>query len=1174
MANDKHSKSVFKVKPWKVIVGLALLIPIVLVQWLLHSTYLLRVVVNEIEVAVPELEITTLAGSLAEGVQASGYYRVAGDNYTFDNLQLHLGLQCLLRKKVCIEMLNVANIEINLYSKPKPDQQQPITLPTIELPIDIGIEKLTIARLQINSDDAEVYAATNVSAAAQVDGSKVNINKLALTDAYCVWQLDAAVELHDQYPLSASVDCQSVAELGQAHLDLSQSVSNLHAEGKINPQHPSLASGGEVQLQYDIQPLQSSLPMSLQLALQENTVVALQDQQLTLKSGTVAVTAENMQAEFTLSARADYSTWPGEHQFSTTGEANLKTLALERFAWQLPKGSVAVTGQLQFNDGLTWQGNIDWQKVDLAYWQQTVTGTLSGRLHSNVSYRQDKLTASADITAFDGTINDQAVSGDGTLVWQNQQLNLQQTKLTVGGSKVEVAGQVGTQAMDVRTVFSVPQLQYWLPTLAGDVSGQLHLQGAYTDPQINGRLNASKLQFQNLEAEDISATVNWQALASTDNRVDVAVDKLRQQDFIASLNINWHGSLGDHQWQVRGQGLEQHNDKALSLNCHGDWQPPAWSANCDSLDVGFQYFDQPESWRLTQPVALSANTDTQRLALSAFCFSSNDQSICNNQAVDIDANNPGTISLEAKNMSTQWVQPWLPAGVSIDGRWQAKVALVDPFQQQQLQANVEAHGIVLQWQQQSEQVPLTMQVQTLRADWQWQVPAQQHTLSWEFATVDNGRATGEATLKGSSIEGDFSLQQWQLAAFSRFLLTEPKDKIDGAVNADFSLAGNLDRPSINGRATLTKGAVRSSALPVPIENIEFDVAITDNVGKLNGEFTANKSPGNLGGEFAWSPEKWRADLSLTAKDLAYQPDPNIRVFVSPDVKLHLTPTEVVLTGDVRVPRATVEIEELPEQAASVSPDTVIVGNEKANETQIVRTDLQIILGDGVKFTGFGLETNITGNLHLRQNPGELMQGQGVLQLKEGRYKKYGQDLQIRNGDLVFVSDLENPQLRLEAIRDPLKTADEVIVGLRASGPAQQPTIALFSEPPLSQQEQMSYLISGVAPGVEKETDATALAAQTALTYALESSAGESFTQFAGRTLGISDLQVTADSNNQGTQIGLRGYVTPNLLVRYGVGVFDSVNSLTLQYRLRKNLYLEAVSGQSSALDLIWSFEKD
>src|SRR5690606_902360 len=194
------------------------------------------------------------------------------------------------------------------------------------------------------------------------------------------------------------------------------------------------------------------------------------------------------------------------------------------------------------------------------------------------------------------------------------------------------------------------------------------------------------------------------------------------------------------------------------------------------------------------------------------------------------------------------------------------------------------------------------------------------------------------------------------------------------------------------------------------------------------------------------------------------------------------------------------------------------------------------------------------------------------QLVEGRYNAYGQNLLIRSGDLVFVGDVDNPQIRLEAIR--ADTGSAVTVGLRASGPARNPQVALFSTPDMPQQAQLSYLLTGNPPGTNVETDPQLAAAEAALSYALESDIGAGITRRAGDALGIEDLKVTAGATDEGTQIGLSGYLTPYLLVRYGVGVCDASITVTLRYQMTRSVYLEAISGENSDLGVMWTFERN
>jgi translocation and assembly module TamB len=48
-----------------------------------------------------------------------------------------------------------------------------------------------------------------------------------------------------------------------------------------------------------------------------------------------------------------------------------------------------------------------------------------------------------------------------------------------------------------------------------------------------------------------------------------------------------------------------------------------------------------------------------------------------------------------------------------------------------------------------------------------------------------------------------------------------------------------------------------------------------------------------------------------------------------------------------------------------------------------------------------------------------------------------------------------------------------------------------------------------------------------------------------------------------------GKITDKLSLRYGVGVFEPANTLTLRYLLSKKVYLEVAGGVASSLDIFY-----
>ena len=76
----------------------------------------------------------------------------------------------------------------------------------------------------------------------------------------------------------------------------------------------------------------------------------------------------------------------------------------------------------------------------------------------------------------------------------------------------------------------------------------------------------------------------------------------------------------------------------------------------------------------------------------------------------------------------------------------------------------------------------------------------------------------------------------------------------------------------------------------------------------------------------------------------------------------------------------------------------------------------------------------------------------------------------------------------------------------------------------------------------------------------------------GDAIGLSDFGIDTEGVGDSSQVVLSAYLLPGLKVKYGVGLFDSLATITLRYRLLPRLYLEAVSGVDQAIDLLYQFE--
>src|SRR5690606_7788967 len=82
------------------------------------------------------------------------------------------------------------------------------------------------------------------------------------------------------------------------------------------------------------------------------------------------------------------------------------------------------------------------------------------------------------------------------------------------------------------------------------------------------------------------------------------------------------------------------------------------------------------------------------------------------------------------------------------------------------------------------------------------------------------------------------------------------------------------------------------------------------------------------------------------------------------------------------------------------------------------------------------------------------------------------------------------------------------------------------------------------------------------------------TSAVGSKLGLDSLGVETGSSYQDSALGMGKYITPDLLMRYKVGLFDNKAVLSLDYSLTERLKLGVESGDSQSVDLNYTLERD
>lgn len=309
------------------------------------------------------------------------------------------------------------------------------------------------------------------------------------------------------------------------------------------------------------------------------------------------------------------------------------------------------------------------------------------------------------------------------------------------------------------------------------------------------------------------------------------------------------------------------------------------------------------------------------------------------------------------------------------------------------------------------------------------------------------------------------------------------------------------------------------------------------------------------------PKLCNAVIHAVGETLTLSDTHELRLTASPDIYLKIEDNMLKITGAARVDSARAIVGRDQGSVVRPSTDVRIDGEQHDHDGQLpMAYDVVIDLGSGVSIEGRGLQAELTGRLRVLEFPNQLARADGEL-LVSGSYRAYGQSLSIEAGRLTYSqSPLDDPGIDLTAVRQ----IDNVRVGVQVSGRLQQPRVELFSEPPLSDLETLSYLTIGRAPDAASDLESESLT-QAALLAAVNQGAGQA--QSLGSQLGFEEFGFGLSDELGGAVFNLGRRLSPRLYLSYSVGLIENADLIRLRYRLNSNFTLETEVGEETRATL-------
>ncbi len=1182
-------------------------------------------------------------GTFLRGLNLQGVRWQSGNN-ALSIAQLHSrwNPMTLLEGEFHVESLRIAGLQLNIDSDPDaPPSSEPFVLdsllePVLPLPIALRVSNARFDGARINLGDTE-YVISLLSFNASLRGHQLELQQLEFNSSPVSLQTSLTVGLQQPYPLQAQLDWQldrillENTDAPSGSLQLQGDLDRLQVEHRLQG-IAGLLSSGEILLDLgrflnsDIATLNPRLDLEHNLLPQaipgmDNYTI----QALRLRTqGTPQDLGLFAAAQLDAAVTADIELYTDLNLRAYLRGTHLR---VDELAMRTTNGLLNISGDVDWSSDLL--VTLDYALDDAA--PDTYLPTLPDnvRIRDLLSKGSLRLTRPADLDAMQlafqidnlsANLNEFEFSGQGSLAFDGERWQVDDLSLQTGENQLAMSAVIdANNVIAASASIDAPSLAAIYPDLSGRLHADAEISGSVSEPIIDLDLLASEIRFQQYLIPELTMTgQNRAGMNELELRTgNITLPVGEQTETISDVLIRLRGQPDAHNMLLRISsslgGLRINADGAMT---DSGWQGRLLSSEVDSAEYG--------RWVQQQSASLSASSE--RLQVTELCWLMLDTSLClngdmiNNNQLDAGVrleNYPltafntlaseTTISQESgvtfyENPAYASVRlPYtLPADIALQGGLSVSIAAngpLDDFQQMNIDVRAQSNNgsLFMRGEALTEDAAFTepvinhftwptMEFSAIQDAGSWQANSSLRFLQQDpdSPAVMRGSADASITVANDqsldgSVQVDFDDLGWLEAMVPQL------NRVTGELAGQLSVRGSLQNPLIGGDIMLSQTAFGVPALSLDLQAIEATLSSDDSERfVLRGYLESGTGSLNFTSEISQPFADERSfSLQLAGSDFSVANLDEMKVSVSPDLRLDGNLQGINVNGQLHIPMVDARVSTLPESAVDVSSDTILISqsdstpavrNAAITESGIfgdipVSGEVTVTLGDDVRFAGFGLSARLTGELDITQRPAATPLTYGELEVREGTFVTYGRTLAIEQGKLLFMGSYDNPAIDIRAVRE----VDNMRVGVQMTGTIRNISSNLFSTPTLPDGDILAVMITGrpmAEIGTEQDGNALIGAATS-----LGISQSKGITSQIQNQLGLDSFSINSSGDVNDSSLMLGKYITPKIFVRYAVGLFETESSLAIDYTVNDRVKLEATSGQSQSIDITYTVEQ-
>ena len=835
-------------------------------------------------------------------------------------------------------------------------------------------------------------------------------------------------------------------------------------------------------------------------------------------------------------------------------------LVAQSKGFSLPKIYVHSLAELIKN-----QEQVDFLLVNLP---DSVTGRLQGNIATSGSWSDEKWSIAVSDTNISGQLNnvDLAIKAN---IGLNQSGHLQESELFIDFNNSQLILQAADSAFwDINGTLTVDNIKHWYDGVNGAFTTDFSVTGESNDPKIKLKSQFTELNWQHLYTNFLEVEASYQPLSNHKIQFTLSNDHLKwvkdNKTFsVENILFTVKGNASQH--QIKANWLGDSSGK-LALTGHWDDTFSQWKSSVEKSKLTYL----TASLQNDSVFDFDVDLTKKESVIERHCWQGEGLNIClPNQAI---IGNSGDVAMklniDLSVIDGLFIKKDIELISQVQGDIKVKWSTQQPIK---AKAHFALSSGYLKVTDDFSEHQLSQWSQGL---FTFTIDEQQWTNKLLLTSVNNTPLLNISStvdlVDNFPVKAQIALNQFNLQPFQAIL--PEVVNLQGELTADISVDGSLNAPALNGDITLEKGKLQIRQNANTFENISTVITIKNNQAALGGQFFIEDKAANIEGYISWQ-DSLTMNIDLSADSLPLVFPPELVMSISPSLNFSLVEKSLTISGNIDVLKGRYTIEKLPESTVSLSDDVIIVDQHgqaviKKSSSFDIKTNISVNIDQAFKVEGQGLQSHLFGQLQITQKEKHPFQLFGQIQSSDGTFEAYGQKLKIEKGELSFNGPIDNPYFNLRASRS-IKDED-IEVGIQITGLADALDMQLFSSPAMEMPAMLSYLVRG--RGLDTGTGNSSAAANLLIGFGITNSAGL-FEQIEKIPL-ISNISVDTEGDGDNTQATVSGYVGNRVYLKYGVGVYEPINELTVRMFIFNRLWLEIVSGLEQSSDLYYSFDID